>query len=219
MLRPARAVSYRKLIERDILPISVYWFGMVPIAEYIDGLIAVRPHLPQAIHEMPLLFRLLCCFLIADFGHYWIHRLMHTNMFGVFISGTIRLPYVLARRLSRHDPARCHRQPAVAVCLFILDLSPFWMVLAISLFNQLQNDWMHVNIAWRSNSLEWLIVTPRYHYIHHSDKPEHYMANLAALFTVWDRLFGTYMDPESVKEELSFGIGEEVPPLRLVLGV
>jgi sterol desaturase/sphingolipid hydroxylase (fatty acid hydroxylase superfamily) len=45
------------------------------------------------------------------------------------------------------------------------------------------------------------------------------MANLAALFTVWDRLFGTYVDPETVKEELSFGIGEEVPPLRLVLGV
>jgi sterol desaturase/sphingolipid hydroxylase (fatty acid hydroxylase superfamily) len=45
------------------------------------------------------------------------------------------------------------------------------------------------------------------------------MANLATLFTVWDRLFGTYVDPDSVKGELSFGIGEEVPPLRLVLGV
>ena len=45
------------------------------------------------------------------------------------------------------------------------------------------------------------------------------MANLAALFTVWDRLFGTYVNPDNVKEPLSFGIGEEVPAGRLVLGV
>jgi sterol desaturase/sphingolipid hydroxylase (fatty acid hydroxylase superfamily) len=50
---------------------------MVPIAEYIDGWIAIRPHLPEAILRMPLPLRLLCYFLIADFGDYWIHRLMH----------------------------------------------------------------------------------------------------------------------------------------------
>jgi hypothetical protein len=32
-------------------------------------------------------------------------------------------------------------------------------------------------------------------------------------------LFGTYVDPETVKEELSFGIGEQVPLVRLVAGV
>jgi sterol desaturase/sphingolipid hydroxylase (fatty acid hydroxylase superfamily) len=220
LLRPARTVPYRKLIGRDILLISIYWFGMVPIAEYIDRLIAIRPHLPQVIHEMPLPLRLFCYFLIADFGHYWIHRLMHmkhvwrihkwhhspTHMY--WLAGfratipqdvIVNLPYLFAYSF--------------------LDLSPSWMELVIGIFNNLQNDWMHANIVWRSNWLEWLIVTPRYHHIHHSDRPEHYMANLATLFTVWDRLFGTYVDPDSVKGELSFGIGEEVPPLRLVLGV
>ncbi|HEU5408608.1 MAG TPA: sterol desaturase family protein [Nitrospira sp.] len=220
LLRPARTVPYRKLIGRDILLISIYWFGMVPIAESIDRLIAIRPHLPQVIHEMPLLLRLFCYFLIADFGHYWIHRLMHmkhvwrihkwhhspTHMY--WLAGfratipqdvIVNLPYLFAYSF--------------------LDLSPSWMELAIGIFNNLQNDWMHANIVWRSNWLEWLIVTPRYHHIHHSDKSEHYMANLGTLFTVWDRLFGTYVNPESVKGELSFGIGEKVPPLRLVLGV
>lgn len=220
LLRPARRVPYRKLIGRDILLISVYWFGMVPIAESIDRFIAIRPHLPQVIHEMPLLLRLFCYILIADFGHYWIHRLMHmkpvwrihqwhhspTHMY--WLAGfratipehaIVNLPYLFAYSF--------------------LDLSPWWMEFAIGLFNNLQNDWMHVNIVWRSNWLEWLIVTPRYHHIHHSNRPEHYVANLAALFTVWDRLFGTYVDPESVEGELSFGINEDVPPLRLVLGV
>ena len=220
LFRPARTVPYRKLIGRDIALISIYWFGMVPVAESIDRFIAVRPNLPQAVHEMPLPVRLFCYFLIADFGHYWIHRLMHmkhvwrihkwhhspTHMY--WLAGfratipqdvIVNLPYLFAYSF--------------------LDLSPWWMVLTIGLFNNFQNDWMHVNVTWRSNWLEWFIVTPRYHHVHHSDNPEHYMANLAALFTVWDRLFGTYVDPESVKGELSFGIGEEVPALRLVAGV
>ena len=220
LLRPARHVPYRKLIWRDVLLISVYWFGMVPISEYIDRWIAIRPHLAEAILQMPLLLRILCYLIIADFGHYWIHRLMHqkhvwrihkwhhspTHMY--WLAGfratipqdvPVNLPYLFAYSL--------------------LDLSPWWMVLAIGLFNNLQNDWMHVNIVWRSNWLEWVVVTPRYHHIHHSDKPEHYMANLAALFTVWDRLFGTYVNPDEVKEPLSFGIGEKVPLVRLALGV
>jgi UDP-glucose/GDP-mannose dehydrogenase family, NAD binding domain len=62
-------------------------------------------------------------------------------------------------------------------------------------------------------------VNPRYHHIHHSDRPEHYVANLAALFTVWDRMFGTYVNPGALRRELSFGINEEVSPIRLSMGV
>ena len=219
-IRPARQVDYRKVLGRDILLISIYWFGMVPISEYIDRLIAVRPNLPVVILQLPLPMRVLCYFVIADFGHYWIHRLMHYR-------------YVWRIHKWHHSPNQMYwlagfratiPQDVIVNLPYLfaysfLGLSPWWMELAIGLFNNLQNDWMHINVTWRSNWLEWLIVTPRYHHIHHSDRPEHYMANLAALFTVWDRLFGTYVDPESVKGELSFGIGEEVPPLRLVLGV
>lgn len=220
LLRPARKVPYRRLIGRDILLISIYWFGMVPIAEYFDRLIAIRPHLPQAIHEMPLVLRLFCYFLIADFGHYWIHRLMHLKPVWRIHKWhhSPKHMYWLAGFRATIPENVIVNLPYLFAYSF-LDLSPWWMELAIGIFNHLQNDWMHVNIVWRSNWLEWLIVTPRYHHVHHSDRPEHYMANLAALFTVWDRLFGTYVDPDSVKEELSFGIGEEVPPLRLVLGV
>jgi sterol desaturase/sphingolipid hydroxylase (fatty acid hydroxylase superfamily) len=36
---------------------------------------------------------------------------------------------------------------------------------------------------------------------------------------MWDRLFGTYVDPGELRRELSFGIGERMAPLRLFLGV
>ena len=220
LFRPARKVPYRKLIWRDVLLISIYWFGMVPVAEYIDRWIAIRPQLPEAILRMPLLLRLLCYFLIADFGHYWIHRLMHQK-------------YVWRIHKWHHSPTHMYwlagfratiPQDVIVNLPYLFAWSflggaPWWMGLAIGTFNALQNDWMHVNVTWRSNWLEWFVVTPRYHHIHHSDRPEHYMANLAALFTVWDRLFGTYVNPDDVKEPLTFGIGEKVPLVRLALGV
>jgi len=62
-------------------------------------------------------------------------------------------------------------------------------------------------------------VTPRYHQIHHSSDPQHYRANLGSLLTIWDKIFGTYFDPNTVKEKLRFGIGEKITPVRLVLGI
>jgi sterol desaturase/sphingolipid hydroxylase (fatty acid hydroxylase superfamily) len=45
------------------------------------------------------------------------------------------------------------------------------------------------------------------------------MYNLGSLFTIWDGIFGTYFNPKELKQELSFGIGERVHPVRLILGM
>ena len=55
--------------------------------------------------------------------------------------------------------------------------------------------------------------------MHHSVNLTLSNANSGVTFSIWDRLFGTYVDPEIVKEELSFGIREKVPLVRLVAGV
>ena len=39
------------------------------------------------------------------------------------------------------------------------------------------------------------------------------------IFSVWDRLFGTYIDPATVQGELTFGIDADENPIRVVLGV
>jgi sterol desaturase/sphingolipid hydroxylase (fatty acid hydroxylase superfamily) len=42
---------------------------------------------------------------------------------------------------------------------------------------------------------------------------------MGSLLTVWDRLFGTYLDPEKIDKKMSFGTSEKENPVRLVLGV
>jgi len=82
-----------------------------------------------------------------------------------------------------------------------------------------KSDWQHMNVSWRSHWLEWVFATPRYHQIHDSADPQHHVANLGDLLTVWDRLCGTYVDPATVREPLSFGIDSKPHPVRMVLRV
>jgi sterol desaturase/sphingolipid hydroxylase (fatty acid hydroxylase superfamily) len=50
--------------------------------------------------------------------------------------------------------------------------------------------------------------------------PEHYELNLGNNFTFWDRLFGTYFDPDTLEtKEIVFGIGETPSLARLIAGV
>lgn len=56
-------------------------------------------------------------------------------------------------------------------------------------------------------ALRWVIVTPDVHRIHHSQNMREGNSNFGTLFTIWDRLFGTYIDkPAQAPEALSMGL-------------
>jgi sterol desaturase/sphingolipid hydroxylase (fatty acid hydroxylase superfamily) len=118
---------------------------------------------------------------------------------------------------------------ATIVHNFLYTIPIFWLTvfqappllyLLAGCHSALTNHWMHANVRLETRRIEWLIITPRTHHIHHSDALEHRDKNFGSLFSVWDRLFGTYVDPETVQaEKLSFGIGEDRHPVRLFLGL
>jgi sterol desaturase/sphingolipid hydroxylase (fatty acid hydroxylase superfamily) len=69
--------------------------------------------------------------------------------------------------------------------------------------------------------LKWLIITPAYHRIHHS-ATIHRGMNLGTTFSLWDRMFGTYVDPEAVPANFPMGLGEPIENKklpRMLLGV
>ena len=217
---PAHFVPYRKVLPRDILAMLVFAFGVVPAADFIDRWIMYPPTLPQWVLEWPLMIRIALYLVLADLGAYWVHRLLHTR-------------HMWRAHKWHHSPTYMYwlagvRASVVQMTLVnlpylaagaLLEFSPWWIFWAILLKNTFANDLMHLNSWWGNRWLEWIIVTPRYHHIHHSNNPEHYNNNLAVLFPIWDHLFGTYIDPEKVGRNLAFGIGESVPAVRLVIGL
>jgi sterol desaturase/sphingolipid hydroxylase (fatty acid hydroxylase superfamily) len=216
----AYATDYRRVWKRDVTAQVLYSIAIAPLALLINRYVSYSPVLPHSVFRVPFVVRAALFVIIGDFGYYWVHRALHTKWLwnihrwhhsptymywlmgarGSLIQQTlVNIPYIFAQAL--------------------LVVSPWWTGLAILFKNGLQNNWMHLNVNWGPRWLEWFIVTPRYHHIHHSDNPEYYGANVAALFPIWDRLFGTYVDPDRVAGRLNFGTNEQTPPWRLALGL
>ena len=63
---------------------------------------------------------------------------------------------------------------------------------AISLYHY----FIHANLRVDFGRWSWLLNCPAYHRRHHSRLAEHYDSNFAALFPIFDVLFGTYRRPD-----------------------
>lgn len=74
----------------------------------------------------------------------------------------------------------------------------------------------HADVAlprWLDRALRWLIVTPDVHRTHHSIQLREGNSNFGQMFTVWDRLFGTYVDrPAATEAKLVMGLPESEKP-------
>ncbi|MEW6677942.1 MAG: sterol desaturase family protein [Pseudomonadota bacterium] len=57
-----------------------------------------------------------------------------------------------------------------------------------------------------------VLVTPAIHRLHHSADPRQARANLASVFSFWDRLFGTALAPQASRDaDLVFGLASPSP--------
>ena len=57
------------------------------------------------------------------------------------------------------------------------------------------------------NALEYILVSPFQHQIHHSTQAQHHDKNFGSKFALWDWIFGTLVPSASAKK-LRFGLGE-----------
>jgi sterol desaturase/sphingolipid hydroxylase (fatty acid hydroxylase superfamily) len=197
-LHPARLISYRKVIWLDIRAIFlvtiIYLFAVL-----ISILIPLRIRVPVPVANLPLAVRVLLFLLLADFMLYWIHRFMHkfTWHHHKWHHATVHLYWLSGMRANAGQQI-LFNLPYVVASPLLFGASPavyFGVLLFVSV---IQNFWIHMNVSWRSHRLETMVVTPRYHHLHHSHEPRYYNANFGALFTFWDRLFGTYQNPSVI---------------------
>ncbi len=70
----------------------------------------------------------------------------------------------------------------------------------------------HANIrlpGWLDRSLSYIFISPNMHKVHHHWKQPYTDSNYGAIFSIWDRLLGTYrhLDPQ----QLRYGIDKDYP--------
>ncbi|MBS7256049.1 sterol desaturase family protein [Flavobacterium branchiicola] len=91
--------------------------------------------------------------------------------------------------------------------------SPMWMVFLYQSLSVIGSQFNHANISLPAKLDVWLsyfIVSPNMHKVHH-----HYMlpytdSNYGNIFSVWDRLFGTFTTLP--KEQLIYGVDTHMKP-------
>lgn len=146
-------------------------------------------------------------FVVKDFAGYWIHRFEHM------------VNYFWNRHMIHHSSEEynlaCALRQSISqifsLTIFILfplallgvPTEVFAIVAPIHLFAQF---WYHTRHIGKLGFLEYIIVTPSQHRVHHAINPIYIDKNLSAIFCIWDRAFGTF------QEEL-----DEEPPVYGVL--
>ena len=220
LIRPARKVRYRKAIVLDGVGLAVYQLAVFPLAIWLCTPLAGHVQLPALLVGVWLPIRIVVFYLLADCGSYWMHRLMHTrHVWRVhrWHHSSTQLYWLSGVRATLPQQI-LFNLPYIAAAPLLAGI-PLWGILALTLEGVVRNNWMHMNVAWRSNWLERVFVTPRYHHIHHSADAQLHDGNYGSLFSIWDRLFGTYLDPDVTKPK-TFGTGEKPrDPVLLMIGL
>jgi sterol desaturase/sphingolipid hydroxylase (fatty acid hydroxylase superfamily) len=131
-------------------------------------------------------------FFVADFFYYWMHRLQH----GLGVLWRAHAVHHAIEELNAINNYHHLVEELVRLVLVFLPLnllininSPEVVIYTALL--RFSGQLTHANSKISFGWLRYVFVEPRYHRIHHSIEPRHWDKNFAALFPVFDLLFGT----------------------------
>ncbi|HTR51554.1 MAG TPA: sterol desaturase family protein [Kofleriaceae bacterium] len=202
LVRPSRKLNYwaGDALALDIASFFFYQFVVVYWAGVLRSYIPLQFKATKVMTEFPLWLRVAAYYVVGDFSGYWMHRLTHTKyVWRVhhFHHSTTQMYWLAGVRCTIWQQTLSNL-PYILWAPLVFD-APREVFTGLLFMNILTNHWMHMNFTWRSNWLEYVLVTPRSHHIHHSASPEHYNKNFGVVFSIWDRMFRTWLDPDKTK--------------------
>ncbi len=159
--------------------------------------------------QLPLWLHALLAVMMMDLiGAYLVHLIQHkTAWMWHFHKIHHTDTAVDATTALRHHPVECvFRVGALLLAILIMGI-PIWMVMFYQSLSALMSQFNHANIHlphWLDNGLSWIIVSPDMHKVHHSRYQPETDSNYANIFSIWDRLFGTFV---TVKDTTSLHYG------------
>lgn len=205
---PERSINYKKELKNDLLAFCMLLIlGPLcakPLASFYESTTFLTIGYIKA---LPTIARILLASILTDFLNYWVHYCMHKynwywrshlfhhriqNLYwfsGLRASVTHYLSFILVR---------------ITVGALVFRLNPMELFYYFAIGFTF-NSYQHTNSKTGFKFVEWIFVTPRVHRLHHSSHGRK-MKNIGTVFTVWDRLFGTYLDPDQVTNHYELGI-------------
>jgi sterol desaturase/sphingolipid hydroxylase (fatty acid hydroxylase superfamily) len=149
----------------------------------------------------------LFAFVATDLAYYWSHRFSHERR------------WMWAEHVNHHSSQHYNLSTAVRQSwtglvsgnwIFYLPITFLGVHPAILFFSKGLNltyqFWVHTELIARlPKVLEWTLITPSHHRVHHAVNPRYLDANYGGVLILWDRLFGTFV-AERAEDRPRFGI-------------
>lgn len=142
-------------------------------------------------------------FIGIDFAGYWVHRINHSiNYFWnhhIIHHSSEEFNLACALRQSISNFFSLTFVFLIPTAILGIPTEVVTFLAPIHLFAQY---WYHTRLIGKLGFLEYVIVTPSHHRVHHAINKEYLDKNLSQVFIIWDKVFGTF------QEEL-----DDVPPV------
>lgn len=109
---------------------------------------------------------------------------------------------------NRHHPGESIFRAVFTVIAVFVTGAPVWLVFLYQFLSVLFSQFNHANISlpeWADRAMSWVIVSPDMHKVHHHYTQPLTDTNYGNIFSIWDRLFGTYARVKDTKT-LQYGI-------------
>jgi sterol desaturase/sphingolipid hydroxylase (fatty acid hydroxylase superfamily) len=221
--RPGFVINKNNSLMLNVTAMLIVIFA----GEYVKKTVAMgydAAHLSSVLagnwlSSLPSIPKMFLTVVFVDFCLYWVHRAMHGPLRLLWNAHSFHhtigeLWWLAGSRTSVfHLFLFAIPQVLIGYYLFRLTIAEATAVLC---FSAVVNLWLHINVWVDIGPLDRLLITPNYHRLHHGAKGL-MRSNLGFVFTVWDRMFGTYANPRTIGKEVKvFQVPVPAGPARLV---
>tara|TARA_B100001559_G_scaffold157790_1_gene132247 strand:- start:91 stop:1353 length:1263 start_codon:yes stop_codon:yes gene_type:complete len=175
--------------------------GMTNILKDILGLVVVIISYPYLLSKLSVynlentVLVYIVAFICVDFSGYWTHRLNHKiNFFWnqhIIHHSSEEFNLACALRQSFSDLLGYTALFLIPAAVLGVPSDVITLLAPLHLFGQF---WYHTQHIGKLGFLEYFLVTPSQHRVHHAINPIYIDKNLAPIFCIWDRWFGTFQE-------------------------
>ena len=161
-----------------------------------------------------LLYTLVGLLLLDLIGAYLVHLIEHKVKFlwrFHLIHHTDT--WIDTTSANRHHPGESVIRFVFTILGVLIVGCPMWLVFLYQTLSVVSTQFTHANISLPKKLdlfLSYFIVSPNMHKVHHHFTLPYTDSNYGNIFSVWDRIFGTFM--YLPKEEIIYGIDTYMQP-------
>ncbi len=112
----------------------------------------------------------------------------------------------------RHHPGDSLLRGIFFLLLIFVSGAPVYVVMIYQTLVVLSTAFTHANISLPSKldkALSYLFISPNMHKVHHHWKQPYTDSNYGAVFSIWDRILGTFMKLDT--KEIKYGLDRHYP--------